>query len=503
MEQQLTKILVIEDEDDLRFSLEQGLAMGGYEVAGAGGLGKARRLLQGSEFDLVLTDLNLTGESALTLVNELREGGYEGGIVMITAFGTIETAVEAMKRGADDFLQKPVSLDQLTVIVERTLGDRRRQRRLRAFEQLEARREREERLVGKSEAWQECVALAERLATLPLGPSAQPEDADGSELPTVLLLGETGVGKGLLARHIHATANRIRTEADPDAGHAPFVHVNCAALPESLAESELFGHDKGAFTDAREARTGLFEAAEGGTIFLDEIGDMPVELQTKLLHVLERGVFRRVGSSRDRSVRTRVVAATNQDLHRLVEEGRFRRDLLYRLSAFTLRIPPLRERDGDTALIADAMLERYAAQYGRRGLRFSKGARAALSTHSWPGNVRELVNAVQRAAMLCEQSAIEPRHLAIEQPTAHSGGSGGGSGGVGEAAGSPGELRFDFSDGPIEVSEVERTLIVQALEHTKGNISQAAKLVGMNRTSFRYRVERAGLEDFLKEVSKR
>jgi len=473
--------------------------MGGYEVAGAGGLGEARRHLQETEFGLVLTDLNLTGETALPLVKELRDGGFEGGILMITAFGTIETAVEAMKRGADDFLQKPVSLDQLAMVVGRTLRDRQRERRLRAFESLEARREADDRLVGQSEAWRECVALAERLATLPLGPSAQPEDADGAELPTVLLLGETGVGKGLLARHIHATANRLRTAADPDAGHAPFVHVNCAALPDSLAEAELFGHDKGAFTDAREARTGLFEAAEGGAILLDEIGDMPLELQTKLLHVLERGVFRRVGSSKDRSVRTRVIAATNQDLHALVEEGRFRRDLLYRLSTFTLRIPPLREREGDIELIADAMLERYAAQYGRRGLRFGKAARKALAGHSWPGNVRELVNAVQRAAMLCEQPAIEPRHLAIEAPSPAFGGAGGSE----AAAASPEELRFDFSKGPIDVSELEKALIVQALEHTKGNISQAAKLIGMNRTSFRYRVERAGLEDFLKEVSKR
>lgn len=492
----MTKILVIEDDDDLRFSLEEGLRMGDYEVAGAAGLGEAHRHLQQTEFDLVLTDLNLTGETALPLVKELRDGGFEGGIVMITAFGTIETAVEAMKRGADDFLQKPVSLDHLTMVVGRTMRDRQRRRRLRAFESLEARRDAEERLVGQSEAWRECVALAERLATLPLGPSAQPEDADGAELPTVLLLGETGVGKGLLARHIHATANRLRTEADPDAGHAPFVHVNCAALPDSLAEAELFGHDKGAFTDAREARTGLFEAAEGGAILLDEIGDMPLELQTKLLHVLERGVFRRVGSSKDRSVRTRVIAATNQDLHGLVEEGRFRRDLLYRLSTFTLRIPPLRERDGDIEMIADAMLERYAAQYGRKGMRFSKAARKAMAEHSWPGNVRELVNAVQRAAMLCEQSAIEPRHLAIEAAAPAVGG--------GEAAAaSPEDLRFDFSKGPIDVSELEKALIVQALEHTKGNISQAAKLIGMNRTSFRYRVERAGLDDFLKEVSKR
>jgi len=498
----VAKILVIEDEEDLRFSLREGLAMGGHEVADTGGLGEARRLIEQTEFDLILTDLNLTGETALPLVSEVREAGFEGGIVMITAYGTIETAVEAMKRGADDFLQKPVSLDQLAIVVERTLNDRRRQRRLRAFEQLEARRDRSDRLIGESPAWLECVATAEKLAKLPLGPSAQPEDADGAELPTVLLLGETGVGKGLLARHIHATARRLGEEADPDAERAPFVQVNCAALPGSLAEAELFGHDRGAFTDAREARTGLFEAAEGGTILLDEIGDMPLDLQTKLLHVLERGVYRRVGSSKDRVVRTRVVAATNQDLHQLVEKGRFRRDLLYRLSVFTLEIPPLRERGDDVMLIAEAMLELFSAQYGRRGLRFSNAAVGALRRHAWPGNVRELVNAVQRAAMLSEQHTIEPAHLtldragAAQEPGEHAGAAGG-------AVGGSEEVRFDFSQGPIEVAALERNLIMQALEHTKGNISQAAKLIGMNRTSFRYRVERAGLDEFLQEVSRR
>ncbi len=489
MEQSVTKILVVEDEPDLLFSIREGLTMAGHEVATAGGLKEALALSERAPFDLVLTDLNLIGESGLDLIRRLRAEEYDGAIIVMTAYGTVESAVAAMKQGADDYLQKPVSLDELTMIVRRGIEQRRSQRRLRAYERLETRRAEEsgEEAVGSSAPWKETLTIAQRLAQMPL-------PAQGAELPTILLLGETGAGKGLIARRIHAAAAPAGAE-----GAEPFVHVNCAALPGSLVESELFGHEKGAFTDAREARTGLFETAEGGTIFLDEIGETPLEFQSKLLLVLERGVFRRVGGSKERHVRCRVIAATNQDLHAIAAEGRFRRDLLYRLSAFTVKIPSLRERAGDVDLIAEAMLKRFARRYGRKDLRFGEEARGAMRSHAWPGNVRELVNCVQRAAMLAEGPVVTARDLALD---GRPGPAGPGPGaGAGRPIATTADLKFDFSKGSHNADEVERTLIVQALQHTRGNISKAAKLIGMNRTSLRYRIERAGLEDFLRQVA--
>jgi len=299
----------------------------------------------------------------------------------------------------------------------------------------------------------------------------------------------------VIARHIHLTAvNAAREKNNGAAEQAPFVQVNCASLPAPLVESALFGHVKGAFTDAREARSGLFEAADGGTIFLDEIGEMPLELQSKLLLVLERGVFRPVGGATEKRVATRVVAATNQDLYDRVEDGRFRQDLLYRLSTFVIQIPPLRERGGDLMQIADAMLDRFSRQYNRPDLRFSPAAREALERHRWPGNVRELINCVQRAVMLCNGNEIHPSDLGLAKRSATPE-----PGTIGRVS----DLKFDFSEGLFDIHEIERTLIIQALEHTGGNISQAAKLIGMNRTSFRYRIERAGLEEYIGGAGKR
>lgn len=500
----MAKILTIEDEENLRFSIARRLKQAGHEVAEARTAEDAWHLTRETEFDLILTDMSLEGQDGVELTRRLREEGYEGVVIIMTAYGTVENAVKAMKLGADDYLQKPISLEELAILVERALEQRRVRSRLRLYERMERNRNQGEDLIGESPAWRETLAIAERFAEIPMTTGDRGDQA--RQLTTILLMGETGVGKGLLARRIHQHAEKPGTEAGADAKEsrkgeesAPFVHVNCSALPASLVESELFGHEKGAFTDAKEARPGLFELADGGTIFLDEIGEMPLELQAKLLLVLEEGSFRRVGGSKIRRVRARVIAATNHDLERQVEQGRFRRDLYYRLGAFTIRIPPLRERDDDALLLAETMLERFAKELGRPGARLSDAARSAIRHHDWPGNVRELVNAIQRAVMLCRNDMIEPADMGLSFQASRKASAVEHAPGT---AGADGDLKFDFDRGVHTIDEVEKTLIKQALERTGGNVSKAAKLVGMNRSSFRYRIERSGLEEYAQELTR-
>jgi DNA-binding NtrC family response regulator len=498
----LAKILAIEDEENLRLSIRRTLTRSGHAVSEASCLSDARGLLETTAFDLILTDVILGSENGLDLVRALRAEGNDALIVVMTAFGTVESAVQAMKVGADDYLQKPLSLEELSLQVDRWLEQQRVARRATLYERLERVRDEKHNLVGASPAWQETVDVARRLAGIPLGEEGAEGGADGS-LPTILLVGETGTGKGVLARFIHAVATGETGQTAGRAGKngegtVPFVHVNCSALPATLVEGELFGHEKGAFTDAREARPGLFEMADGGTIFLDEISEMPLELQAKLLLVVEQGAFRRVGGTKERHVRVRIIAASNQDLRERVEAGRFRRDLLYRLNTFTVTIPPLRERGGDALLIAETVLERTGRRYGRADLTLSDAAVAAIESHDWPGNVRELVNAVQRAAMLASSSRVEPGDLGLApaRPSA------GAPAARHEPAGN-GKLRFNFASGEHTADAVERMLIMQALEETRGNVSRAAKLIGMQRSSFRYRIERYRLDAFVSEVARR
>ncbi|MCA9310202.1 MAG: sigma-54-dependent Fis family transcriptional regulator [Phycisphaerales bacterium] len=485
-------IVVLEDDSTLRNSLIGGLELDGHEALGTDSVRQARDYTLKRPVDAIICDVHLVGESGLDLVRELRADGFGGVILVVTAFGTIDLAVEAMRNGADDFLQKPVKLAELDVILQRALESRGIRRRLEIYERLERASAAEP--IGESRAWLESLTLARRYAALPI------PTGDGSgdhELPTILLLGETGAGKGVLARRIHTRAS----ELGHDPG-LPFVHVNCSALPPALVESELFGHERGAFTDAKAARPGLFEMADRGTIFLDEIGDMPLDLQARLLLVVEQGTFRRVGGTRDRSVRTRVIAATNQDLEARVESGDFRRDLFYRLNAFTIHIPPLRERTSDILVIAEAMLKRFCHEYRRPGMTFSIQATAALKHHAWPGNVRELINAVQRAVMLSERDEITPTDLGLSATATRKIAAPRSATVIPDTAGGRTPIHFDFENWSYSAEDVERELIVQALQRVKGNVSKAAKLIGMNRSSLRYRIERGGLEEYVKEIAR-
>ncbi len=491
----MATVLIIEDEETLRFTFGRALERAGLEVVGAASIAQARAEREGREFDAVVTDVNLKGsDDGVEYVRELRTEGFEGPVVIVTGYGSVEGAVAAMKSGADDYLQKPVSLEEMVLLVQRLLETRKLKSRVKLYERLERVRGGENEILGHSEAWERTLELAQRLAGLPL----RGEPGGGCTLPTVLLLGETGTGKGLLAKHIHTCAER---DSGARTGSLPFVHVNCTALPPSLVESELFGHEKGAFTDAKGAREGLFEMADGGTIFLDEIGDMPLELQSKILTVVEEGVFRRVGGSRERRVSARLIAATNVDLAGRAEAGAFRRDLYYRLNAFTIEIPALRERGGDACVIAAEMLHRFGRSFGRGELSLSAGAELAIRAHTWPGNVRELINVTQRAAMLCRAGTVEAGDLgltgapgpqaSVPVPTTHATTGAGG-----------GELMFDFDSGEHTAEKVERELIVQALRYTGGNVSKAARLIRMQRSSLRYRIDRLGLDAYVQELAR-
>lgn len=525
----MAKILVIEDEDNLRFTVRRSLEMAGHSVEEAASAAEAHRSLGRHDFDLVLTDVNLGGKTGLDVVREFRAEGYDGAIVVMTGYSNVSDAVRAIRDGADDYVSKPLSLEGLGLQVSKWIEHRRLARRVELYERLEKVKGRAGELVGQSPRWLATLALADRLAALPLGesaagPSALGPESGGAGLPCILITGETGVGKGALARYIHQRGAELARSGASSArasggeggvSDPPFVHVNCSAIPAALVEGELFGHEKGAFTDARDARTGLFEMADGGTIFLDEVGEMPLELQSKLLLVVEHGAFRRVGGGKERRVRVRVIAASNQDLNERAARGAFRRDLLYRLNAFVVKIPALREREGDALRIADAALERLTRRYARPPMRFNESARAAIAWHDWPGNVRELINAVQRAVMLGDEGSIDAADLGLAS----------GAGGAatpfefapaGQEPETParwrtqearpagaGTLAFDFENGPCRAEDVERELIMQALRHTHGNVSRAAKLIGMQRSSLRHRIDRYKLDAYVAEMANR
>ena len=484
----VARVLLLEDEETLRYAVGRALERAGHEVESFDRTAPAADHLRAEQVHAVLTDVNLAeGDDGIEFAKAIRAEGFEGPIVVMTGYGSVESAVAAMKSGVDDYLQKPVVLEELVLLLGRLLDAQRMKSRVRLYERIEQVRAAESSILGESTAWQQTMDLAQKMALASI-PTGRAES--GAALPTILLLGETGTGKGVLARHIHDCA---LTETST---REPFVHVNCTALPPTLIESELFGHEKGAFTDAKTSREGLFEMADGGTIFLDEIGDMPLGLQAKILTVVEEGRYRRVGGSKERRVRARIIAATNIDIEECVQKGTFRSDLYYRLSAFTVRIPALREREGDAVLIAVQNLARFARQFGSGPLSLTPDAEEAIRTHPWPGNVRELINTLQRAALLASEGEIATVDLGLKVAV--------GPHPVADAS-TPGDgrLRFDFESGEHTADLVERELIVQALEYTGGNVSRAARLLNMQRSSLRYRIERFDLDARVREIAQR
>ncbi len=454
-------ILVVDDEELVRWSLKERLGQEGYQVREAGTVAEARRLFSRGQ-DLVLLDVRLPDGDGVTLLEEFKEKEPDLPVVLMTAHGTVENAVLAMRAGAYDYISKPFSMEEMLLVLSRALEAVHLRREVNRIRKENRKRFGVDRILGVSPAMVELRSLVRRVAA--------------SQSATVLVRGESGVGKGLVAQALHYESDRASF---------PFTNITCTALSETLLESELFGHEKGAFTDARAAKRGLLEVADKGTVFLDEVGDMPISVQGKLLRFLEDRVFRKVGGLKDIEVDVRVVAATNKDLEKEVERGRFREDLYYRLKVIPLEIPPLRERPEDTEVLAREFVGQFGREFKKPAAALSREALELIRTYPWPGNVRELRNAIERAVLLGAGDLILPEDLPEEiARLARAGGAGDGEGR---------EDRILLPPGGISLEDLERGLVLQALERTEWNMTRAGKLLGLNRDQVRYRAEKYGL----------
>jgi DNA-binding NtrC family response regulator len=453
-------ILVVEDERLIRWSLEQQLRREGYSVQSVETGAEALQRIQVDSPDLVLLDVRLPDADGVELLGRLRAADPECLVIMMTAHGGVETAVRAMKLGAQDYVSKPFDVEELKLTIRKALETRTLRRDVARFQVEATQGSSLDDLVGISRAVADLKGLIQRIAQ--------------SDATTVLLQGESGTGKDLVARVIHFASQRAR---------APFLAVNCMALPEHLLESELFGHERGAFTDARALKKGLFEQADGGTVYLDEIGDMRPDLQGKLLRLIEEKRFRRVGGLRDIKADIRIIAATNRDLTKSLAAGEFRADLYYRLKVFPLFLSPLRERPEDVLLLARYFISRFCREMRREPLTLHSEAQARLTRYAWPGNVRELRNVLERAIILAPGSVLDPEHLPLElgdQPTRQA-----------DVASRPASVSLPTEG--LRLEEVERDLVRQALEATEGNQVRAARLLGISRDALRSRMKKFGL----------
>ena len=437
----MAQILVVDDDPDIRTILADRLAARGYEVTEAGDGLRAIEIATREPPDLILLDLDLPGADGFAVLDRLRQESAPPTVVVITAFASIEKAVDAMRRGAYDFIPKPFSPGHIELVVQKALERAQLREENRALRAAATPGNRP--LVGSSEAMARLAATARKVA---------------ESRSTVLLLGESGTGKEVVARSIHAWSPRAAR---------PMVAVNCVALSEELLESELFGHEKGAFTGAHQQKLGKFEIANRSTIFLDEIGDIRESVQTKLLRVLQEHEFERVGGTRPIRVDIRVIAATNRDLKAAVAAGKFREDLYYRLNVVTIDIPPLRERPEDISELAEHFLRMYCAETGKTIERITPEAIEMLRAYPWPGNVRELENAIERAVVLSSGNEIGPRDLALVRP------------GPAAAAGTTNDSVGPFHE---SVEQFKRALISRALDKADGNQTRAAELLGLQRT---------------------
>ena len=467
------RILIADDEDSLRWVLEKGLRQAGYDVSAVKDGESALRAFEAEPFDLVFLDIRMPAMDGLTALAKLRELRPDAHVIVMTAHGTMETAIQAMQRGAYDYLAKPFDLDEVVLLAERALEARRLTQEVARLRTGLQEVKEFSALIGRHPRMQDLYKAIGRIA--------------GSDV-TVLLRGESGTGKELVARAVHDYGRR--------AGRA-FVAVSCAAIPATLLESEMFGHERGAFTDAKERRLGKFELAHGGTLYLDEIGDMPVELQTKLLRALQERTIERVGGHESIRVDVRVIAATNRDLETAMREGSFREDLYYRLNVVTLNLPPLRERRRDVPLLVEHFLAKHAEDLGDRGV--APEALDRLVGHDWPGNVRELENVIQRAMVLAQNGVILPEHLPIGPVSAAA------SVAVDATLEEIIERKLlDCVRGLRErtganlydlvIGLVEKPLLRAVLRETAGNQVRAAQILGINRNTLRKKLTEHGIQ---------
>ncbi|WP_273150885.1 sigma-54-dependent transcriptional regulator [Methylophaga thiooxydans] len=456
----MLNVLLIEDETLFAKSVLRRLQREGHTGAIKASLEAGRAALKTKLPDVILLDVRLPDGSGLDLLKEIRANAACQAIpvVMMTAYGELEDAVTAMKVGATDYLKKPVDLDELVLTLSKVMQTQKLSLQLDYSQVRETHGIEPATMIGYSHTIQAVRQQVERIANL--------VDKAEQEHPVILVSGETGTGKDVIARIYHQAGSWH---------HRPYVHVDCAALPAELIEAELFGYERGAFTNAHQAKPGLIEVAEDGTLFLDEVGELPLSLQTKLLNVLERRQVRRLGSTREVPVQAHFIAATNRDLKQMVADGRFRADLFFRLNVLGLHLPPLRERQEDIALLAVHFVDVVARRYGLEAPVFSDDAVQMLQSYSWPGNIRELQHVVERAVMLSPQGVIESSQLMLQAPN---------------AAATENDYSGVDSLSEMTLEQVEKYLIENALEKTAGNVSRAARKLGLTRMAMRYRMEK-------------
>ena len=458
------RILIVDDEKLIRWSLRKNLTTAGYEVVEAEDGVRALEVLDGDGADLVLLDIRMPRKDGLEVLEHSVKHFPEVPVILMTAFSSVEVAVDSMKRGAFDYLVKPFNHDEVLLVVRKALETTRLKRELALMRRQQQQQYGTANLVGKSESMSNVCRLIGKIAA--------------SAATTVLIRGESGTGKDLAAKAIHYSGDRATK---------PFMNITCSALPEALLESELMGHEKGAFTDAREKKRGLLELADSGTVFLDEIGDMGIGLQAKLLRFLEDKTIRRVGGSKEIRVDARIVTATNRDLEEAVRDGSFREDLYYRLMVIPVEMPPLRDRREDIPLLITHFIERFNQEFRKNTRGITPEALECCERYEWPGNVRELRNVVERAMILENNEFLDLEDLPPASRSA--------SGRVGGVTRTSGEKveGFVLPDAGYGLREMEEQMVHQALEKTNGNQSRAAELLDISRDSLRYKMRKLGL----------
>jgi DNA-binding NtrC family response regulator len=453
-DESMPNVLIVEDEPKMQRLLELNLSEEGYTIRAAADAETALSHLRQEKADIVVTDLKLPGMNGLEFLHEIKRMDASLPVILMTAFGTVETAVEAMKAGASDYVLKPFSMDELKLVIRKELDFYKLREENRSLREALGKRYEFRNIIARSPKMQEVLATVGRVA---------------QTNSTVLLGGESGVGKDLIARAIHENSRR---------SSGPFVKINCTAIPENLLESELFGYEKGAFTGAMTSKPGKFELADKGTLFLDEIGDVPPGIQVKLLGVLQERQFEHLGGTRRLKVDVRLIAATNRDLRAALEQGTFREDLYYRLNVIPINIPPLREHKEDIPYLVDYFMQRFAKESGKPVANITSSALKRLVEFHWPGNVRELENIIERAVALSTETTIGEEDVRLD------------------------DLPSGFSDKSVAflpegmtLEQWEDEMISQALRRTKNNKSQAARLLGISRNALRYRLSKMGVSD--------
>ena len=457
------QVLIVEDEIVFAKAVKKQLQRAGYKSEIAGDLSVASEKFEALSPDLVLLDMRLPDGSGLDFLEVIKNGQNSNTAVLVmSAYGELEDAVSAMKMGASDYLKKPVDLDELLINVEKVLDKNELETKLSYSSKRERNASEAVEFIGECP---EIVSVRQQIEQI-----SRLTHASNTVPPTVLILGETGTGKDVIARLLHASAAL---------SDKPFVQIDCASLPKDLIEAELFGHEKGAFTNAHAARTGLIEAAEDGTLFMDEIGELPLDLQSKLLAVLERRLMRRVGTTKELTVRAWFIAATNRNIEELVDKGEFRSDLYYRLNVLSIEMPPLRSRGNDVIILAKYFAEQTARRYGFKNVSLSDDALQTLIEYSWPGNVREMKHLIERAVLLNSGSELSADSLGLTNR---------------KVSKSKGKLQTEDSNiEDMTLESAEFTLITQALDKANGNVSKAARELDITRMALRYRMKKYNL----------